>query len=134
MAEKRKRPASMTAKARAVCKAHGWHYGAVEQQIPGTFIKRDLFNMIDAIVLIPGHRLVGLQVTSGAHHAERETKILENPLAMDWLSCGGTIEVWSWSKTKPRGQKRATWTMRASKLTPQGRFIDWTISYQDKNP
>lgn len=37
----RKRPVSMTQKARELCRAKGWHYGQVDQRIPGTFIARD---------------------------------------------------------------------------------------------
>lgn len=109
---KRKKPVSMTAHARRFCARNGWHYGKVDQFIPGTFIARDLFGLVDAIVLDGAHGILGVQVTSGANHAARRTKIVENPLAIEWLRAGGRLEVWSWSKTKPRGAEKATWTPR----------------------
>ena len=112
---KRKRPVSMTQKARALCKERGWHYGQVDHRIPHTFIAQDLFNMFDAVVLDGAH-LIGVQVTSGANHAARVEKIRENPIAATWLATGARIEVWSWSKLKPRGQARASWTWRAQRI------------------
>lgn len=109
---KRKKPVSMTAHARKLCTANGWHYGQVDQRIPTTFISRDLFEMFDAIVLDGGQGILGVQVTSGDNHAARRTKIISNPLAIEWLRAGGRIEVWSWRKSKPKGSKTAIYTPR----------------------
>lgn len=56
-------------------RAKGWEIGLVEQTIPHTFIKRDLFNFVDMIA-VNGRRIIGLQVTSnsGGNLSNRVTK------------------------------------------------------------
>lgn len=46
-------------------RAKGWYISLVEQTIPHTFIKRDLFGFVDMIAV--GHgQIIGLQVTSNS--------------------------------------------------------------------
>lgn len=78
----------------------------VEQTIPHTFIKRDLFGFIDGIALDRG--IVGWQATTGDHLAERIAKIQGEcrEAALAWLKQGGRIEVWGWRQLKvKRGGK-----------------------------
>lgn len=59
-------------------RAKGWHISLVEQTIPHTFIKRDLFGFVDMIAV--GHgQIIGLQVTSnsGGHVSDRIKKAKE---------------------------------------------------------
>lgn len=74
-------------------------------------IRQDLFGFIDLVAIAPGI-VVGIQTCAGASHAARREKILALPAARAWLEAGGAIHVVSWSKRKPRGQKRATWANR----------------------
>ena len=121
---------SPTARSLAYCRKMGWTAGVVEQTIPKTFIKRDFLGFADMIVLRPDLDLpadsnvtgiVAVQVTSGSegesggHHADRVKKIQAEPRAAVWKSCGGLIEVWSWSKQGARG-KRKVWTLREESL------------------
>lgn len=73
--------------------------------------KQDLFGFIDLVVLAPKH-IIGVQTTSGAHHAERIAKILASPYALYWLNSGGHIVVMSWYK-KANGR----YSMREEEVT-----------------
>lgn len=82
-------------------------------------VLQDLFGFIDIIALSPGHGIIGIQCTTREHHAERRTKILEEctELAIEWLKCGGRIEVWSWAKQKvKRGGKLERWTPKVEEI------------------
>lgn len=48
-----------TARSLAECRKRGWHAQVVEQTIPRTFIKRDLFGVIDIIAVTPSKERVG---------------------------------------------------------------------------
>lgn len=50
---------SPTARTLAECKKRGWIAQVVEQTIPRTFIKRDLFGIIDVIAVTPGRVNIG---------------------------------------------------------------------------
>lgn len=86
----------------------------VERWNPFAKKRHDLFGCIDMIAL-DDERCIGVQVTSGAHHAERRAKALNEPRLRAWLKTGCKFEVWSWSKTwsktGERG-KRKVWTLR----------------------
>jgi hypothetical protein len=69
----------------------------------------DLFGVID-IVAIQSDGILGIQVTTGAHHANRMQKAKAEPRLAAWLVAGARFEVWSWSK------KRKLWTLRAEAL------------------
>ena len=80
------------------------------------FSKRriDLFNFADLLAIL-GPNLVAIQVTSGANHSHRRTKILAEPKALAWLKTGNLIELHSWSKTGARGQVKR-WTCRREEI------------------
>jgi hypothetical protein len=130
------REAAMTPTARtlAECRKRGWVAQVVEQTIPRTFIKRDLFGIIDVIALVPrsclclackvggactlptvSAHIVGIQATSGTNHAARREKALAESRLKAWRDAGGKFEIWSWSKAGARG-KRKTWTLRTEGL------------------
>jgi hypothetical protein len=50
---------SPTARTLAECKKRGWIAQVVEQTIPHTFIKRDLFGVIDIIAVTPSKERIG---------------------------------------------------------------------------
>lgn len=105
---------SPTARTLAECKRRGWPARVVEQTIPRTFIRRDLFGFIDIIAITPT-ATIGIQATSGANHAARIAKARQQPHFAAWLAAGRTFEVWSWSKRGDRG-KRKLWTLRAESV------------------
>jgi hypothetical protein len=76
-------------------------------------IRQDLFGFGDLLAFRsgqPGSVLV--QTTSGANHAARRTKILANPIALDWLKAGNWILLQSWRKGGAAG-KRKLWTEKS---------------------
>jgi hypothetical protein len=90
----------------------------VEQRlpIPGKFVTRDLFNWIDIVALMPSqHRIVGVQVTSGANHAAHKEKILGLKSFAWWKVCGGIALLHSWVKRGARGERK-TWQLREERL------------------
>lgn len=70
----------------------------------------DLFGFVDILAMI-GPFLTAIQVTSGANHAARRTKLLADDRSRAWLETGNRIEIWSYSKCGARG-KRKLWTCR----------------------
>jgi hypothetical protein len=92
------------------CRKRGWMPWIVEATIPHTFIKRDMFGIID-ILAVTDAGLLGIQATSGDNHAARVTKSRAEPRLATWLAAGAHFAVWSWSKRGERG-KRKTWALR----------------------
>jgi hypothetical protein len=120
--KKPKKPFSANAKTLEQCRKLGWHAQTVEQTVPKTFIKRDLFGVIDIIAVTngePAHpaRILGIQATSGRHHSARVAKIIAEPRARAWVDAGGLLEVWTWEKQGARG-KRKLWTLRRERIEP----------------
>ena len=97
--------------------------GIVERfnQHAGPFgVRQDLFGFIDVISLDVERGIVGVQCCAGSGHAAHMRKILEECTqeAMEWLRCGGRIELWSWSKRKlKRGGKAERWCPRVDEIT-----------------
>lgn len=129
--QKKKKGASPTALALAECRKRGWLAQKVEQTVAHTFIKRDLFGFGDVLVLdthpdgdepcFAGAPRLGsllVQVTSGAHAAERATKIKTEcrDAAIAWLERGNRIAVWSFAKQGAAG-KRKLWKLRVVPVT-----------------
>lgn len=122
---KRRKGTSPTARTLAELRKRGWTAQVVERRLPRTFTTVDLFGVIDLIAIVPlsdmapprGETLarrgaiLGIQATTGEHHANRRTKILAEPRAAEWVAAGGRLELWTWSMTGARG-KRKRWTLR----------------------
>jgi len=86
-------------------------------------VRQDLFGFIDIIALAPGRGVVGIQCCARSGHAAHRRKIVEDctELAMEWLRCGGDIQIWSWAKQKvKRGGKAEKWMPKAETVG-----IDW---------
>lgn len=94
----------------AECRRRGWPCWVVEQTIPHTFIKRDMFGFIDIVAITPT-ATIGIQATSGTNHAARMTKARQQPHFAAWLAAGRMFAVWSWSLRGERG-KRKLWALR----------------------
>lgn len=119
---KRKRGRSPTSRTLEYLNTGGYVAEKVEQRLPGCFITRDLFNVIDVVAISPadddGFRYtLGVQVTSGSNHASRREKALHEPLLRIWLEAGNLFDIHSWSKRGARGTKRKLWTLRTERIT-----------------
>ena len=89
--------------------------GVVERYIAPAKTRIDLFGLFD-LVAIRYDKIVGVQCTSGDHHAEHLNTMWEKrPEMVLWLRAGGEIELWSWRLGGPRG-KRKVWTERVTKF------------------
>lgn len=93
---KRPKTASPTARSLAALRAAGWLPGVVEQTIPKSFIKRDLFGIADIHALKPGQPPLYVQATSASNVSARVTKILESEHYPHLVESGALIEVWGW--------------------------------------
>lgn len=108
---------SPTARSTKYLTDRGYMVGMVERYNSFTKRKNDLFGFIDLLAVGDG-QTIGVQVTSGANHAARRTKILAEPRAKLWLAASNRILIHSWDKQGPRG-KRKVWTLREEWLTEQ---------------
>jgi hypothetical protein len=98
----------------------GYHVEIVERWNQWSRSRHDLFNMFDLLALHPDGTLVGVQVTSTAHVAERVAKLEANPLLALWAK-KNTAVVHGWAKRGPRG-KRKLWTLKEMHCGKEGRF------------
>jgi hypothetical protein len=92
-------------------------------------IRQDLFGFIDIISLDAARGIIGVQCCGASGHAEHRRKILDDCTqeAVEWLRCGGQIELWSWSKRKlKRGGKALRWMPRIEPITAELFEIDDT--------
>ena len=83
-------------------------------------IRQDLFGFVDVLVLAPGRGIVGVQCCARSGHAAHRRKILEErtEVAIEWLKCGGAIEIWSWGKQKvKRGGTAMRWVPKVEEIT-----------------
>jgi hypothetical protein len=92
----------------------GYRPEVVEKTIPKTWIKKDLWGA-DIVAIKPGAPLLAVQCTSGANHASRRTKLEAAGFISLWKSSGAQLEIWSWAKQGPRGERK-TWTVRREAL------------------
>lgn len=86
----------------------------VERVVPYSFIRKDLFGIIDIIAIRSGV-ILGVQSTSGSCHTKRIQKALAEPRLLEWLRAGGKFEVWSWKK-KGKRSKRKLWKLRVQRI------------------
>ncbi len=100
-------------RASTLCKHHfellGYRVGVVERTLfppdGRPPIRFDLFNFADLFAFHPntGDCLM-LQPTSVGHIADHKRKILENPIAREWVNCDNSIAVVGVARGKKRGQ------------------------------
>lgn len=108
---------SPTQRTLAKLKKQGATAAIVEKWNQWAKIRQDLFGFAD-LLAIQGPNLIAIQVTSGANHAARKTKILAEPRALAWLKTGNLIELHSWSKMGARG-KAKKWVCRAEEIVEE---------------
>lgn len=113
---------SPTQRAREFCKSQGWTSAIVEHWNMHAKIRQDLFGCFDMVVLDGQPGLLGVQVSSGAHHADRMAKLRAAEVMPAWLRAGCRAEVWTFTKHKARKQdgsysKLYKWDMRREAVT-----------------
>ena len=85
-------------------------------------IRQDLFGFIDVVALDAAEGIIGVQCCARSGHAAHRRKICEERAqeAIEWLECGGKIELWSWGKQKvKRGGKAMRWVAKVEVITRQ---------------
>lgn len=87
---------------------------------PGGGIRRDLFGFIDLIVLDPERGIVAIQ-SCGQSFSAHLKKIMDSDCTenvIEWLKCGGRLELVGWRKVKAkRGGKAMVWRPRVKIIT-----------------
>ncbi len=86
-----------TARTLAELRKRGYRCQVVEQTIPHTFIKRDLFGMFD-VLAIKGPETLAVQVTSGSNVSARAKKIAESEAIGDVRAAGWVLSIHGWRK------------------------------------
>lgn len=101
----------------------GYRCQVVEQTVPHTFIKRDLFGFVDIIAVgssACGRKTLAVQATSGSNVGARLEKIRTECQAAlkDCLWAGWRVEVWGWRRLKvKRGGKAVRWEVDRREIT-----------------
>lgn len=87
---------------------------------PAGGVRKDLFGFIDVVSLDPERGIVAIQ-SCGQSFADHYRKITDSECteaAIEWLKCGGSIELWAWRKVKvKRGGKAMRWAPRVKEIT-----------------
>ena len=103
-------------------KNQGRTCGIVERFISnsnlGHGIRSDLFHLFDIVALDTARGIIGVQ-TCGADFSGHYRKITEEygANAIEWIRCGGVIEIWSWRKVSyKRGGKLKVWKPRIAEI------------------
>lgn len=86
-----------TARTLQELRKRGYRCQVVEQTIPKTFIKRDLFGLVD-VLAIRENETLAVQVTSGSNVAARLTKIAESEAIGDIRKAGWAFHIHGWRK------------------------------------
>jgi hypothetical protein len=105
---------SPTQRSLAHLKTLGYQAKVVEKWNPFAKIRHDLFGA-DVLALKAGAPVLVVQATSGANHAARREKLAAAGFISLWKSSGAQLEIWSWTKQGPRGERK-TWMVRRETL------------------
>lgn len=92
---------SNTSRTLEYIRSQGWEADKVEQWNPyaGKFGQRkDLFSVID-IVALGENSIIGVQ-SCGQSFSEHNKKILDEPMSLKWLECGGRLMLIGWRKVR----------------------------------
>ena len=119
--------ASPTERTLAEVRSRGWYAYPCEGWRPAgarcvlcrtaAFWRRSDFLGFCDVLALP--IMLAIQTTSGDNHAARVKKIVQErqEAAWYWLSGGGRIEVWTWSR-RARPQNGKLWRLRVTAVTP----------------
>jgi hypothetical protein len=83
-------------------------------------LRQDLFGFIDLIALDSQRGIIGIQSCGQSFSAHRR-KIVDSDCTenvIEWLRCGGKVELWGWRKVKlKRGGVAMRWKPRVEEIT-----------------
>jgi hypothetical protein len=86
---------------------------------PAGGFRKDLFGFIDLIALDPERGIIGIQSCGQSFKAHLD-KILNSECTenvIEWLKCGGKLELWSWRKILlKRGGRAKVWRPRIKEI------------------
>lgn len=119
MTSKRKKPFAANRASMDMLESDGWTCAVVEQVIPHTFLKRDLFSFADILACSPSKGIMLVQVTGGTSTSNfnaRVAKVKAEPRHAIWLASGGRIQVHSWEK-KAKQKEREVRILEITKET-----------------
>lgn len=109
-------PASPTARTLEWLRKRGYLVQRVERWCPFSKRRIDLYGIIDVVGITATQRgVLGVQVTSSSHVADRLAKAKANAALPVWLAAGNRFVVHGWAKQGPAG-KRKLWTLREVEL------------------
>lgn len=102
----------------AIFRQNKLKYWKVEYNNPWAKKKIDLFNIFDILVLDNG--IIGVQVFSGTGEMQKHIRKMQGEHrdnTVEWLKCGGLIELHGWRKVKAkRGGKAMVWRCRVADM------------------
>ncbi len=116
---------SPTQRAKADCKKRGWLCAITERWNPFAHVRQDLLGFCDMLVIDPSLGIIAVQVSSGAHHAERQSKIEAEPRAVTWMLSGGRVEVWTYRKGGAVGKRKVYEQRRTRAFLDGGKIGGW---------
>lgn len=115
--KKRAKPFAANRASMKALEIDGWTCAVVEQTIPHTFIKRDIFSFGDILAMSPSRGIMLIQATGGTStsnfHA-RVAKTKSEPRHAIWLASGGRIQIHS---HEGKGSKRRLRILEITKET-----------------
>jgi hypothetical protein len=94
-------------------------------------VRIDGLGFIDIIALDPGRGIIGIQSCGSAFstHYKKLTDSDCTENVIEWLRCGGKVELWSWRKLKlKRTGKAKRWMPRITEFI----LIDGKLSCQQE--
>lgn len=94
---KKRRGVSPTQRSIRYLRDAGYYVAIVERWNPFAMIRQDVFGWIDLIAVKAGSPILGVQVTSCGHVAERLAKARGNKALRAWCRAGGSLEVQGWN-------------------------------------
>ena len=97
---------SPTSRTLKLLRDRGYRCAVVEQTIPKTFIKRDLYGCWDILAIRDGETMA-VQVTSGSNLSHRAKKIAEAESTPEVRKCGWTLMIHGWRKNS-----KGKWVVR----------------------
>lgn len=98
---------SPTARSLKLLRSRGYLAGVVEQTVPKTFIKRDLYGFIDILAIHPDTgETLAVQTTSADNVSHRARKIGDHENLPTVRAAGWTLHIHGWRKVKNRWKCR----------------------------
>jgi len=92
----------------------------IKPKHPAGGFRKDLFGFVDLVCLDVERGIIAIQ-SCGQNYSEHLRKIMDSECTenvIEWLKCGGCLELWAWRKVKlKRGGKAMRWQPRVKVFT-----------------